>query len=74
VLEWQSNHPGRLFLHSHRPAIYGPGTATTHPPARVLFSRAARMASKGLRVAFEGSSMGAWERTVKTVQATTWTG
>jgi hypothetical protein len=24
------------FTHSPRPAIYGPGTAATHPPARVF--------------------------------------
>ena len=35
------------------------------PEGFSLFSRATRMASKGLREASEGSSMGAWERTVQ---------
>lgn len=35
--------------------------------------RAARMASKGLRVVSEGSSMGVWEKAAQTVQAPTWT-
>ena len=47
------------------------GGYRTSPPARRGFSispRRPRMASKGLRVASEGSSMGPWERTVQTDQ------
>jgi hypothetical protein len=63
----------RLTLTS-RPSIYGPGFFFTiaYIPARVFVSRAARMASKGLRGGLEGSSMEPWERTVdRTVVALT---
>jgi hypothetical protein len=54
VLEWRSTV--RAVLRDWRAGVLRVS------PARVFVFRGAAMASKGLREAFEGSSMGEWER------------
>ena len=64
LLEWLRIQLGRR-LSLILCALVFTGRVSEHVqhPARVLSSRAARMASKGLRGAAEGSSIGPWERT-----------
>jgi hypothetical protein len=60
VLGWQRKLAGRVFSFSPDALLFtgrGPHRSL-HTPARVFFSRGARIASKGLRVASEGSSIG----------------
>jgi hypothetical protein len=72
VLEWVMAHTGRRsFLFSVRPAIDGPGPHHIDhlpQPGPCFSSTGARMASKGLRVASEGSSIEPWQMIVQTDQ------